>query len=275
MLNNSSRALMAFTTLFSIGAMAGNSIRDTHTFNLGFASQDADIKATSSLDPLPPIEIDLTDDLGMDDNSDSIYASYRWRFAEKWSLSATYQRLDLDGSGAATKDFNFDGEDFSAGIAIDSEFNMDTYRVDVGYSFIRNDNWEVLVGAGLHAFDIETVITGRLEIESDLGDVVREAKSKSTDFLAPLPNLRGAVTYMISPNWEVNAGIGWLSLEIDNIDGDYRYGEIGTEYRFTDQFGIGANYQISEIDVTSVERDGFDEVDVEFSGPSIYLTYGF
>jgi hypothetical protein len=73
----------------------------------------------------------------------------------------------------------------------------------------------------------------------------------------------------------VNAGVGWLSLEIDNIDGNYRFLEIGTEYRVTDRFGIGATYQFSKIDVTSTDSDGVDKVDVEFSGPSIYLSYGF
>ena len=269
------QTVLALATLFPFAALAGNSIEDTHTFKLGVISQEADIQVISTIEPLPPIEIDLTDDLGMDDSNESIYLSYRWRFGKKWSLSASIQQLELDGNGVASKDFNFDGEDFTAGAAVSTEFNVDTYLIDVTYSFIRSDKLEVFAGFGIHAFDIETVISGRVELEGGGDQIIAEGATASADFLAPLPNLRAGVTYMLTPKWEISAGIGWLSLEIDNIDGNYTYGKIGTEYRITDRFGIGAAYQLSQADITVDESDGFDAVDVEFSGPSIYLSYGF
>lgn len=86
---------------------------------------------------------------------------------------------------------------------VDSEFDMDTYLIDIGYSFVRSERWEVMLGAGLHAFDFET------------------------------------------------------------------------EYRITERFGIGATYQYSEINVTSDNSIGYDELEVDFSGPNLYLSYGF
>ncbi len=168
--------VFALTALLSAGAMAaGDSIQDTHSFRLGIYSQDADITVQSAIDPFPPIEIDLIDDLNLDDGSESIYFNYRWRFKEKWSLSATFMRLELDGNEVAGFDFNFDGKPFTAGAAIASQFDMDTYLIDVAYSLVRN----------------------------------------------------------------------------------------------------GTTYQLSKIDVTSTNSDGVDKFDVEFSGPSIYLSYGF
>ncbi len=69
-------------------------------------------------------------------------------------------------------------------------------------------------------------------------------------FCLDMPNLRGGVTYTINPKWEVDVNLGWLSVKIDNVDGDYRYFYIGTEYRITDHFGIGAAYQLADVDVT-------------------------
>lgn len=269
-------ALLALAALFSTGAMAvGNSIEDTHSFRLGVASQDADIKAQSSIDPFPPIEIDLTDDLGMDDNSESIYLKYRWRFSEKWQLSVAYQQLELDGNGVAGFDFNFDGKPFTAGVAVDTEFNMDTYLIDIGYSLVRNDQWEVVVGLGIHAFDFDTSITTTLGLEAGGDGFETESVRAGADVLAPLPNLRGRATYLITPRWEISGGLGWLSLNIDDFDGSYYFAEIGTEYRITDRFGIGATYQVSTVDVTVDDGADVDKVDVDFSGPSIYLSYGF
>ena len=80
---------------------------------------------------------------------------------------------------------------------------------------------------------------------------------------------------MINPKWEVNASVGWLSLEIDEIDGDYTYLDLGTEYRFTEKFGIGASYQFANIEVTSTSGSSVDKIDLEFTGPSLYISYGF
>ena len=263
------------TMLMSATAIAGNSIEDKHLFEIGAFSQDADIVMTSTDSPLPPTEIDLIDELGMDDSSTAINAMYRWRFAQKWSLSFRYQQLELDGKGAAAKSFNFNGKVFTAGAFVETEFDMKTYLVDVGYSIVRTDKWDVLVGAGLHAFDFDTSISGLAFVNEGGGNIVEQFARAKADVLAPLPNLRLGAIYMINPRWEVNASAGWLSLEIDKIDGEYTYLDIGTDYRFTEKFGIGASYQFAKIDVTSTDGNSVDKLDLEFTGPSIYFTYGF
>ncbi|MFT5710821.1 MAG: hypothetical protein ACI8QT_001521 [Halioglobus sp.] len=268
-------ALGITTVVSTVAVAAGNTIDDTHYFRLGVLSQTADITVQSTVDPRPPIEIDLIDDLGMDDKGESFQLYYRWRFADKWSLGVTYQRLELDGNGEAAFDFNFDGKSYTTGAAVETDFSMDTYLVDLGYSIVRNDKWEVTVGAGLHAFDFEAVIAGTIGIEGGADSTVQNTTRAAADVLAPLPNLRGGLTYLITPRWEVKAGGGWLSLEIDDIDGSYTYVNISTEYRFTDRFGLGAAYQIAKMDVTSTNSNGLDKLDAEFAGPSIYLSYGF
>ncbi len=267
--------LLALSTLFPASAMASSSIADTHFFRLGAYSQDADVKLTSSVVPLPPIEVDLIKDLGTEDSNTSIYALYRWHFTQKWSVSVAYQQLELDGNDTVTANFNFDGNVFISGFAAKTEFNMSTYLIDVGYSFVRNDKWEVMLGLGLHAFDIESIIDGQASVSDGNNNIIQEETRVSSDVLAPLPNLRGAVTYMISPKWEVNVSVGWLSLEIDEVDGSYVYVDLGTEYRFTDHFGVGATYQVAEIEATVTKNDGFEKADLKFTGPSIYISYGF
>jgi hypothetical protein len=69
-------ALGVAALVFTGVTAAGNTVEDTHYFRVGYMSQDADISAQSTIDPLPPIEIDLTDDLGMDDNSESLQLHY-------------------------------------------------------------------------------------------------------------------------------------------------------------------------------------------------------
>ncbi len=269
--------LAVATVVFCAESLAGTIFDDRHRFHLGYARQDADAKVTSSVDPLPPIEIDLEDDLNVDNSSSSILAAYHWRFADKWTLGLTYQRLRLDGGGEAGRDFNFDGDVYRAGASVDTEFTMDTYRLDVSYAIIRNDQWEVLVGFGVHTFVIETSLEGQVSLEEGSGDspLVSEFRAEKSDLLAPLPNLRAGVAYLITPSWRVGGSIGWLGLDIGDFSGSYTYADVATEYRFTERFGIGASYQIAELDAKISDSDGFDEVDIRLPGPSIYLIYGF
>jgi hypothetical protein len=164
---------------------------------------------------------------------------------------------------------------FVAGRLVQTEFNMKTYLVDVAYSLVRNDKWDVMVGAGIHSFDFESSISGVAFINDGNNNIVEKFTKASADVLAPLPNLRLGAIYMINPRWEVSSSVGWLSLEIDQIDGEYTYFDIATEYRFAQKFGIGASYQLANIDVTSAKGNSVDKVDLEFTGPSIYFTYGF
>jgi hypothetical protein len=270
--------LAVATVAFCAESLAGTTIfDDRHRFHLGYARQDAEAKVTSSVDPLPPIEIDLQDDLNVDNSSASILAAYQWRFAEKWTLGLTYQRLSLDGDGLAARDFNFDGEEYRAGAQVNTEFTMDTYRLDVSYALIRNDQWELMVGLGVHTFVIETALEAQVSLEDGGGDspLVDEFTKETADVLAPLPNLRAGVAYLITPRWSVTGSVGWLGLNIGDFSGSYTYADVATAYRFTERFGIGASYQIAELDAKIDDSDGFDEVNIKLPGPSIYLVYGF
>lgn len=270
-------ALAIGAAIFCVESFAGNAIDDTHVFHLGYARQDADVKVTSSVDPLPPIEIDLQDDLNSDTSSESVLAAYHWRFAQRWVLGITYQSLKLSGGGAAARDFNFDGTEYRAGAQVDSTFEMDTYRLDVAYAVIHNDRWEVLLGAGIHTFAIDTSISAEIAVAggAEEAPIISQRQSESANVLAPLPNVRGAVHYLITPRWSVRGSAGWLGLDVDDFSGAYTYADVSTDYRITEHFGIGASYQVFTFDAKISDSEGFDEVDIALSGPSIYLVYGF
>ena len=248
-----------------------NSIEDTHRFRLGVYEQDVDVTAAVTKYPLEEVDINFDKVLGLEDSAETYFFSYQWRFKEKWSLQAFYSQFGATGKKVATKDFNYDGVEYTAGAKLETDFDLDTYLLAVNYSFVRDDKKELGVGFGLHAFDIETTIDGAAGIEG----AQREGVRTSGDVLAPLPNLRFYGTYMITPKWEVSLSGGWLSFAYDDYDGGYLFLTAFTEYRFTDRFGIGVSYQAAEIDVTHDDGRDREAFDVELYGPSVFLTYGF
>jgi len=272
-MRQSARAIypgMALALLFSSSAL-GDSISDTHRFRLGVYEQDVDVDASATRDGFPKTEIDFDSVLGLDESSTQAIFTYQWRFREKWSAQLFYSKLEANGKRVATKDFNWDGQDYSAGVGLETDFDLDTFMIVANYSIVRNEKMEYGIGVGLHGFDIDTTIEARVRLD----EVREEGSRNSADVLAPLPNLRAFGTYMINPKWEVGGNLGWLSFSYDDYDGGYLYLQAFTEYRFTERFGIGLAYQVAEIDISHDDGDREIEFNVDMYGPSLFLTYGF
>ena len=251
--------VIALVLACSNGAWA-SSIGDTHRFRLGAYEQDIDVTASVTRDPL-----------GLEESGTTAFLSYQWRFKEKWSLSGFYSKMDLSGKKLATRDFNYDGVEYTAGVRLETDFGLDTYLVSANYSLIRDDRKEFGVGVGLHAFDIESSIAAAVGVDG----IERAGTRANTELTAPLPNLRAYGTFLITDRWEISAAVGWLSFNYDDYEGDYLYLTAFTEYRFTERFGIGLSYQVADIDVAHEDNSGREEFNIDLLGPSIYLTYGF
>jgi hypothetical protein len=266
-----SAALVLAGSIFIPTLVWGNTIEDTHRFRLGIYEQDIDVTGTATRDPLPEISLDFDKVLGMEDSSQTIFLGYQWRFKEKWSLQAYYSQLDVTGKKIATKDFNFDGEEYTAGVLLESSFDLDTYLLAVSYSFVRDTKKEFGVGFGLHAFDIDSSIGAVVQVDG----LQKQGAQASAEVLAPLPNIRAFGTYMINPKWEVSATGGWLSFSYEDYSGGYLFLNLYTEYRFTERFGMGFSLQVANIDVDVEDSNSKKEFEIDLYGPSIYLTYGF
>ncbi|RLA32015.1 MAG: hypothetical protein DRR11_09395 [Gammaproteobacteria bacterium] len=271
MMNCYLKCLAIAVVLTSSNGAWANSIEDTHRFRLGVYEQDVDVTSSATKAPLPEIEIDFDKVLGLEDSSTSAFLSYQWRFSENWSLQAFYSQMETSGKKVAQKDFNYNGEEYTVGMRLDTDFDLDTYLVSVSYSLIRDSRKEFGLGFGLHVFDIETTIAAAVGVQGS----VQEDTRTTAQVTAPLPNLRAYGTYLITDRWEVSAAAGWLSLNYEDYEGNYLYLTAFTEYRITNNFGMGLSYQIAEIDVTENDGTSKKEFNMDFLGPSIYLTYGF
>ena len=66
----------------------------------------------------------------LEESAETYFFSYQWRFMEKWSLQAFYSQFEASGRKIATKDFNYDGVEYTAGVGLETDFNLDTYLLE-------------------------------------------------------------------------------------------------------------------------------------------------
>ena len=245
-------------------------LSDRHTVFAGAFFQESDGEIASSLKGGGSAGIS-TDDLGVDNRYTSWMLGYNWRFAERWTLAFRAHAFDTDGDATVRREFEYEGEIFDAGATLESDFSVNTYLVDVMYSVYKNERADLQIGGGLHAFDFDVEMTGKVFVE----DSSRSRTVVGDELLAPLPNLRLNGAYALGSRWMLRGDLGWLSANVDNWDGSYSYIRLSTDYRFGNRFGVGLGYQYFDIDVSHERSRTKSTFDLTYQGPLLYLTYAF
>lgn len=241
-----------------------------HVISGGVAIQStqATISATSEL--FDPVSLSL-DDLGVEERDESYYLEYRYRFKPKWSVLAGAYSFSGSGGQTAERDFNYDGVEFTAGTEVQANLDVDAYILDVLYRVYANDDMEIHLGGGIHSLDLGVEIGGQVRINETTG----EFRQSGTTLLAPVPNLRGAVSWALTDRFGLNFVGGWLSAKVDDYDGRFLYGHVRGIYRMTDSLGVSLGYQFTDIDITQTRAQSEVSFDVTLDGPTLTLQYSF
>ncbi len=242
----------------------------SHQFLAGAYFQELHAEIRETKGPLPQQAVNLRH-LGVDDTHTTWQLEYRYRINERWGLVASAHTFSGQGTRGNSREFNFAGVRFGVGAKLHTKIDVDTYVFDVVYTTYRSPRAELAIGVGIHAFDFATKIEGQTLVG-------RDENSDSVafeEFLAPLPNVRLQGFYALDPRWSLTGGMGWMSADIDEWSGDFLhlYGRL--QFLFTDKLGVALGYQFTDLDVSRDRRRRKSQYDLEFSGPSLQLTYGF
>ncbi len=241
-----------------------------HELVLGVFQQSADIVVAAALKGRPMRDISL-DDLGVDDQYLSGLFGYRWRFKPRWTLFAHAFINRVSGETVVSRSFEYDDQVFEVGAALDSRFAADIYMLDVLYSVVKSDRFELQLGGGIHAFDVEVEFDANLAVNEE----ERNIRKSANDLLAPLPNLGMRMIYALSDRWTLRFNTGWLSVNIDDYDGKYLFANATGEYRFSDHFSLGIGYQSTDMEVEHTSDNSLETFDISFDGPTAFLNYRF
>ncbi|MEE4661716.1 MAG: hypothetical protein V2J89_14695 [Halieaceae bacterium] len=231
----------------------------------------ADANVSAVVAPLPETGIDL-DDMGIDDEATVFYAAARWRFAERWAATLTYNEFDQSGATEVSDTFNFDGVVYPAGARLNSQLQLNAYILDVAYSFGKASNYEWGAGLGLHALDLAAELDANLFIGQS--EIVLSQAADS--LLAPVPNVRVFADYAFNHRNILRFNAGWLSADYEDYSGSLIYASLRLEHAFNDSIGAGIGAQYTGLDLRNDPGGrSRQEYDAELLGVMGFLTYRF
>lgn len=78
--------------------------------------------------------------MGINGTTDTGWATFRWRFKERWSLNLVFNRFERDGEAIVGDTYNFNGSQFPVDAAyqytdLDFEYDPDNKKVEYEISF--------------------------------------------------------------------------------------------------------------------------------------------
>lgn len=275
-MNHLTKTLIAVT----ITMLAGNALAtkpyfgDTLYLRVGGMEQKADLTFSSTRDDRPTYKLNL-DDLGMDDNASTVWASLNWQYAESWGLGFTYSGFHTSGQEIASESGNFGDIEWSASAALDSEYDLDLYIVDLHWDFINTERSHFGIGVGLHVADISAGIGYTLtgSINGQEGVIERDVETAS--LTAPLPNVLLRAGHQFGDHFYLGVTGGYFTLKYKDIDGELISGRATFDWRPTKHFGVGIGYQYVNIDVTDDGGNRKKKVETDVYGPILFVTVGF
>ena len=207
--------------------------------------------------------ISFEDDLNLKDRKTVPAILGNMRLGEKWRLEAEYFSLHRSGARAVGRTINWGDQTYNVGTTVSSEFNSDIYRLSLGYSFIKDNQKELGAVLGLHVTDFSASLAAPV------------AGARTGDGLAPLPTVGLYGAYAFTPQWLLSGRVDYFSLNYNHYDGSLTNFNVGVDYRFTRNFGVGLAYRYVDYKVTATKPAYTGEMQYKFSGPMLYGVASF
>jgi hypothetical protein len=218
--------------------------------------------------------LNFEDDLGLSSGETVPSLAFEWQIARKHRLAVRWQDISRDSSAQALTQIQWGDEVIPVDAAITLAFDLTQYYVDYSYYPWVTDRWAAGFGLGLRWLDLYTELRWEEQTIGEGGDKV--------DASAPLPYLYFEYRRLLSDRWRLIAGVGWLSLTIDDISGGQYIGRASIEYLAGRRWAFGASFNLSNVnaDVENLEDDeGNPEftarVDMDLNDFSVFVRLRF
>lgn len=206
----------------------------------------------------------LEDDLGLDSSQTVFRADGHFGIAERHRIDFSLFDLSRDSSLAIDQDIQFQDDIFLVDTTVNSEFDMNIYKVEYTYLVWSEERGFLGVGAGLHVGDLDISL-----------DAPSAGQFQESSLTAPLPvvGVRGA--YRLAPRWTLNGAAEYFAIEYNKIDGRLVDVFLGLDYKFADKLALGVAYNLVDIDVDAERSEFSGELDWRYNGFLLYFKFTF
>jgi hypothetical protein len=265
----SARMLIAFSGIAASGHAlcdsSGENIwqqRDGLSLSAGVFFPNYDTNIRKSKDATDGSQISLEDDLGLDDDDEIPFVSMAVRPWAKHKFFFSYMGMDRNAKKVLSDDITFDGVSFPAGTDVDSDFDIDMYRLGYTWAFLQNAAWELGFSVGAYWLDMDMRMAA-------LDGAVEPDYNESE----PFPMIGFSGTWLLNKDWLIRGTAEAFSIDMNDTEGDFYNVRLECEYAFTESISVGAGYDLVRIDAEDNKQN--NKVKYDYDGALVFLRWHF
>ncbi|MFH1776492.1 MAG: hypothetical protein ABH952_02890 [Candidatus Omnitrophota bacterium] len=205
--------------------------------------------------------IELNTDLGIDDheNIPNVTIAYRLFNAK---LTASYFNVANKGSKSVTQQFNYKGDTYPVGTAVDSKLDLTVIEGKYSNRFLGTDYYDLYGQIGIKY----------AEISAELNTVTLGAKTQ--EIKAPIPFIGVAVElrpFYNMFNFAISGDITGISINIGDADFTLIDFTGAISYDVFENLRVSAGYRYLSVD----GADGDDKAEATYRGPFAAIVGSF
>jgi len=186
--------------------------------------------------------LNFEDDLNIDSSKVVPSFDFTWQIARRHRLGVRWQKIDRGSSAQALTEIQWGGEIIPVDADITLAFDIKQAFLEYTYFPWVNERWAAGFGLALRVMDIFAELTWS---EGNAGICGTEAAEQT----GRLPYLYFEYRRMFSERWRFVTGLGWLYVEVGDIDGGQWKASASIEYLLGEHWGFGGSLNLSAIDV--------------------------
>ena len=246
-------------------------------FRMDFGGFFQDFTTTFRLDPAngSGTEISFEDDLGYDTRKTSFRTDGYWRFGPRGRMDFAYTTFRRGSTHTLDRDFVVGETTYHAGVSIDSTSRVDVGELYYSYSLLNSGEAEVGLMLGASTFFTRWEFEGTGTITGGGGSQSGSFQKETSDLIVPIPAIGAHLRYTLLPGFFAHGRVKWMKATISDYTGSMLDWRAGLDYFFTPNFGIGAVYSQTDINVTKHADKGDVAFDYKYNGPVGYLSIAF
>ncbi|HVN44006.1 MAG TPA: hypothetical protein VMT66_02050 [Steroidobacteraceae bacterium] len=203
-------------------------------------------------------------DLGLPHRQEVGRVDFMFRLRDRNKVQVGYYETNRSGNELLTHDIVFGNETFPAGQMMATTFELKQFHINYTYSFIRNSHFEL--GSGLAAYLLQLDVIGQAKAQGLYQEVTAAT---------PFPALPLDLAWAISKRWAATGRVAFLWINHHNLSGRYWDTHADLQYRWLQNFTVGAGYSSIRSNLTHEGGSFPGVVDLTITGPELFLRFSF
>ena len=232
------------------------------SLKLGGAANTTDSSVRLGVNGLG-LAVDVEDILNLESTTSTFAVQGYWRFMKRRRHRLDFSWLAFHRSAETMlgRDITIGDLDLPLGTQVNTNLNIDLYRVGYSYSFFQDDRIDLAIGIGTYVLPIKFDITA--------AGLIRGAESES--ITAPLPVFNLRADFAITPKWFLRTSFDVFYLELFDFKGGIADSKVAIEYNPFKHVGFGLSLNSFKL---KVEAENSDIPGVDFLGSFEYNSLG-